>query len=480
MIKRLQIFLVLIVLLSISTTGIFCIYFLNQYSDKTNGFLLASASELFVREIKTGTSYQEASEVCQAVFSEDSASLRITVITVDGEVIYDNQQDASKMENHADRAEVKSAISSAGTATQKRHSDTLGVDMLYLATYYSDLNQIVRTSVPLVFYQAGVHQLQVTFVSVMIGTLILLAGVSYIFTKRLTRPLFELRNAAESMAAANYSVRVRADVHTKDEIGALSSAFNSMAEQLEKEVRELEEKNLRLAELQDMRAEFVANVSHELKTPLTSIRGFVDTLRHGHIEDAAVQGRFLEIIDIEAERLHQLISDILHLSEIEGMESDLELQKFDLSALLDDVATLLDDKATERQVSIIVEDCESLPVLASQYRIKQILINLVDNAIKYNKKGGRVYIRATREPDRVIAIRVKDTGEGISPEHMARVFERFYRVDKSHSREMGGTGLGLSIVKHIAQLYDGTAAVESEEGVGSKFTVRLRIADDLQ
>ena len=161
------------------------------------------------------------------------------------------------------------------------------------------------------------------------------------------------------------------------------------------------------------------------------------------------------------------------------MEGELELQKFDLSALLDDVATLLDDKATERKVSIIVEDSETLPVLASKYRIKQILINIVDNAIKYNKTGGRVYIRATREPDKMIAIRVKDTGEGIPAEYQHRVFERFYRVDKSHSREMGGTGLGLSIVKHIAQLYDGTASVESEEGVGSTFTIRLRIADDL-
>lgn len=477
MLKKLQIFLVLIVLLSISTTGIFCIYFLSNYSDKMNEQVLASASELFVRFVEDGRSYEEASAACQSVFADESSKLRITVITADGTVLYDNQQAAAAMENHADREEIRTALSLHGTATQKRHSMTLDVDMLYLARYYSNLDQVVRTSIPLVVYQAGVNQLQTAFVFVMAGTLILLAGVSYIFTKRLTRPLFELKSAAKSMAGANYSVRVRADSH--DEIGALSAAFNSMAEQLEKEVHELEEKNQRLAELQQMRSEFVANVSHELKTPLTSIRGFVDTLRNGHIEDPAVQGRFLEIIDIEAERLHQLISDILQLSEIEGMKGDLELQQFDISALLDDVATLLDDKASERHVQIIVEDCEKLPVLASQYRVKQILINLVDNAIKYNKPGGRVYIRATREPDQIVAIRVRDTGEGISAEHLARVFERFYRVDKSHSREMGGTGLGLSIVKHIAQLYEGTATVESTEGEGSTFTVRLRIADDL-
>jgi len=477
MLKKLQIFLVLIVLLSISTTGIFCIYFLSNYSDKMNEHILASASELFVRFVEDGRGYEAASASCQTIFADQSSHLRITVIAADGTVLYDNQQSAAAMENHSDREEVRTALSSQGTAIQKRHSTTLDVDMMYLARYYSGLDQVVRTSIPLVVYQAGVHQLQTAFVFVMAGTLILLAGVSYIFTKHLTRPLFELKSAAKSMANANYSVRVRADSH--DEIGALSAAFNSMAEQLEKEVHELEEKNERLAELQQMRSEFVANVSHELKTPLTSIRGFVDTLRNGHIENPAVQGRFLEIIDIEAERLHQLISDILQLSEIEGMKSDPELQQFDISALLDDVATLLDDKASERHVQIIVEDSEVLPVLASKYRVKQILINLVDNAIKYNKPGGRVYIRTTREPDQIVAIRVRDTGEGIPAEHLARVFERFYRVDKSHSREMGGTGLGLSIVKHIAQLYEGTATVESVEGEGSTFIVRLRIADDL-
>ena len=477
MLRRMQIFLVIIVLLSISITGFFCIYFLGQYSDRMNEQLLVSASELFSKEITGGQSYDQASATCQEVFADESVHLRITVIDADGVVLYDNQQDASTMMNHSNRPEVKKAFSTKGTATQKRHSATLDSDMLYMARYYPALNQVVRTSVPLDFYQQGIRQMQYTFAGVMAAALILLGAVSYFFSRRLARPLFELRNATDSMAASNYSARVQ--TNRNDEIGALSKAFNSMADQLEKEVHDLEEKNIRLAELQEMRSEFVANVSHELKTPLTSIRGFVETLRNGHITDMAIQERFLEIIDIEVERLHQLINDILELSEIEGMESERELQNFDLSTLLDDVATLLDDKATERNISIIVEDCEKLPVLASKYRIKQILINLVDNAIKYNNNGGSVYIQATREPDRMIAIRVKDTGEGIAPEHAARVFERFYRVDKSHSRQMGGTGLGLSIVKHIAQLYGGTATVDSVVGVGSTFTVRLQIADDL-
>lgn len=477
MLKKLQVFLVTLVVVSVTATGVFCLYFLAWYSEKVNEQLLVSACEMFMREYVNTGDYEDAGDACEAVFKPSAGALRITVINVDGTVLYDNEQDASTMENHASRQEVKQAISTRGSATIKRYSNTLGLNMLYLARYYEDSNLVIRTSIPLTMYQQGVRQLQTSFAVIIGLSLVLAAALSFWYTKRVSRPLINLRNAAETMADANYSVRV--PVLSDDEIGSVSRAFNSMADQLEKEVSELGEQNTRLAMLQEMRSEFVANVSHELKTPLTSIRGFVDTLRSGNVTDPAVRDRFLEIIDIEAERLSQLINDILQLSEIEKMETETELQKFDLAALLDDVATLLDEKASEHRVSIIVEDCEKLPVLASLYRVKQVLINLVDNAIKYNKEGGRIYISATREPDRMVAIRVRDTGEGIASEHIPRIFERFYRVDKSHSREMGGTGLGLSIVKHIAQLYDGSASVESKPGVGSTFVVRLRIADDL-
>ena len=192
-----------------------------------NGQLLASAGELFVREIDDDFSYQEASDICKTVFAEESLDLRITVIYVDGVVLYDNQQEAANMENHAQREEVKSVLSTLGTAIVKRHSTTLDVDMLYLARYYPDRSQVIRTSIPLRFYQAGVKQLQSTFAVVLAGAVILLAGVSYKFTKHLIRPLFDMQNAAKSMSDTNYSARVQ--VRSHDEIGALSLAFNSMA-----------------------------------------------------------------------------------------------------------------------------------------------------------------------------------------------------------------------------------------------------------
>ena len=228
--------------------------------------------------------------------------------------------------------------------------------------------------------------------------------------------------------------------------------------------------------LQKMRREFVVNVSHELKTPLTSIRGFIETLRNGAIGNPAVAGRFLDIIDIEAEHLHKLISDILILSEIEEARKEQDRELFDLNDLIKEVVVFLDDSASAEKISLAAENADvPLPVNASRIRIKQILINLVDNAIKYNHAGGKVQISASRLDDGMVRLVVRDNGVGIEPEHLERIFERFYRVDKSRSREMGGTGLGLSIVKHIAQLYEGQAKVESQIGVGSVFTVILKI-----
>jgi two-component system phosphate regulon sensor histidine kinase PhoR len=231
-----------------------------------------------------------------------------------------------------------------------------------------------------------------------------------------------------------------------------------------------------LRKTQKIRSDFVANVTHELKTPLTSIRGFIETLRQGAINKPEVAGHFLDIIDIEAERLHKLINDVLVLSEIEYLKTEKDTESFDIRTVIDEVVVLLDESAAEKKVSLISDDEEQpVWVKANSYRIKQILINLIENAIKYNRTNGRVYIHVFRDAQQKLVLRVRDTGIGIAAEHQDRIFERFYRVDKSRSRELGSTGLGLSIVKHIAQLYGGYATVRSEPGVGSEFTVLLDI-----
>lgn len=224
--------------------------------------------------------------------------------------------------------------------------------------------------------------------------------------------------------------------------------------------------------LEQIRTEFVSNVTHELKTPLTSIRGFVETLKDGAIEDTDVASKFLDIIDIEAERLFHLINDILQLSEIEGMRNDEHVSENNLSIIIDEVVQLLEPSANKKNIKIEVDIEPELMVLVNKYRIKQMMINLVDNAIKYNVDNGKVFINAIKI-DNITTISVKDTGIGIPHKHHSRIFERFYRVDKGRSRNMGGTGLGLSIVKHIVHLYNGEIILNSEPGKGTEFIIRL-------
>ncbi len=477
MIRKFQTFIFFVVLLSILITGAFGVYFLSEYAENTNRQLLVSAGLFFEKEVARGATFENAGRDCIDIFSRTSGDLRITAIDRSGTVLFDSTEDADTMDNHLDRAEVISAFSSGGIAYEKRYSRTVGADMLYMADYDESSDMVIRIAMPLVEYERGVRRMQWAFLAVAATTVLAISVFGYFYSRRLIKPLCELKKAAESLSTSDCSARIITG--GPDEIGALSKSFNEMADRLERDMRELEEKNSRLAALQDMKAEFAANVSHELKTPLTSIRGFIDTLRGSDDIDPAVRKRFLDIIDIEAQRLHRLISDVLQISEIERIEQDSESESFDINPLIEETVNMLRDKAAERKIALIRSEGEPLPVRASSMRIKQVLINLLDNAINYNREGGEVRIKAVREPDRIIAVTVRDTGEGISQEHLPRIFERFYRVDKSRSRELGGTGLGLSIVKHIAQLYAGSVSVESEVGKGSVFTVRMRIADDL-
>lgn len=228
----------------------------------------------------------------------------------------------------------------------------------------------------------------------------------------------------------------------------------------------------RVRKLQNIRSEFVSNVTHELRTPLTSIRGFVDTLKDGAIKDGEASERFLSIIDIEAERLSQLINDILSLSEIESMNSEKNLKDCNMKDIVGKVFDIFEQRIEEKKLELVSEIPESLSTFrCNSNRIQQLLINLIDNAINYTEEG---YIKVTcSEDDDYMIIEVEDTGAGIEKESLPRLFERFYRVDKGRARKNGGTGLGLSIVKHIAELYNGSVSVESQVGEGTKFTVKL-------
>ena len=583
MLKRISLLIVSVLVLAILITGLAAIKVISSFNDQYNRNYLLTAARMIQMDIREGRTPSQASERTGQIYIDEGFVIRITVVSRQGDVLFDNEADQGQMENHLFRPEISYAFQNQAVGTAIRRSATLQEDMLYIALYDADQDIVIRTSLSLQFYRAGLNRILLTILLVLGGALVLLNLIGFIATRLITRPLLDLEKAALAMSAGDYQARVRQLHRSGSEIAALSQAFNAMAERLQIVVQDLEDKNERLdvifntmtdpllvvsvstavtylnraareafgrdldpaqavfplylithslmidqlvgkalaadkpvsaecpirtdrgettyhvtasairaagskgviltfhdisaaLRLQKMRSDFVANVTHELRTPLTSIRGFIETLRGGAINNPAVAGRFLEIIDIEAEGLHKLISDILILSEIENLQADPDRENFDLHALIDDAAVLLDEAAAGRKVSLIVEDNEEpLMVFASPYGIKQVLINLLDNAVKYNNEGGKVYVSARRQTDGQVCLEVRDTGPGIPAEHLDRIFERFFRVDTSRSRELGGTGLGLSIVKHIAQLYGGTVKVASRPGEGTVFRVLLNI-----
>jgi two-component system phosphate regulon sensor histidine kinase PhoR len=225
--------------------------------------------------------------------------------------------------------------------------------------------------------------------------------------------------------------------------------------------------------LEEMRSEFVANVSHELRTPLTSLRGYLETLLDGAVEDPAAMHRFLEIMSKETERLTRLINDLLDLSRIEEKRAVHRWQPVQLVDNINQVVAMFRLQAQEKKLELTTEVPSRLPVVyGDPDMLTQVLINLVDNAIKYTSAGGRVTVR-TRVEEENIRVAVEDTGIGIPPESLPRIFERFYRVDKARGRELGGIGMGLAIVKHIVLAHGGQTYVESVVGKGSTFSFAL-------
>ena len=228
----------------------------------------------------------------------------------------------------------------------------------------------------------------------------------------------------------------------------------------------------KLERLERVRQEFLSNVSHELRTPLAAITAYTETLLDGGLDDDENSLRFLTTIQRNAERMRALVNDISELSAIESGAVTLKLEHLPLRPFINDIFTALSHRAEEHDVSLRNHVHQELAIAADRRRIEQILVNLIDNAIKFNRPGGQVEVIAETVGE-ATAITVRDTGVGIPPEHLARVFERFYRVDKARSREAGGTGLGLAIVKHLARAHGGEAEVASELGRGSEFTIKL-------
>ena len=226
-----------------------------------------------------------------------------------------------------------------------------------------------------------------------------------------------------------------------------------------------------LERLERVRKDFVANVSHELRTPLTAIRGYTETLLEGALEDRENNRKFLEIIKTHAIRLNSIASDLLALSELESGKPTAEQARVSVRAALEAALRTVGAEARGRGVKLIPGHVEEVTVLGERVHLEQALVNLLDNAVKFNRPDGEVRVEVTRTKDDQVSVTIADNGIGIPSADLPRLFERFYRVDKARSRAVGGTGLGLSIVKHIVERMHGRVTVESQLGKGSVFTI---------
>ncbi len=311
------------------------------------------------------------------------------------------------------------------------------------------------------------------------STLAVLAAIvlGILASRVASRPLQEMTTTATRLAHGEFDVPIPEG--DKDEFGVLWRALKSLASQLKARIGELVEEGDRLQRLMTIRRDFVANVSHELRTPVTSIQGYAETLlRKEHPPETRTQ--FLEVIHRQAMRIGALVEQLLALSELEARgRDDLGREPVNVLSSARHVAETVAGHAEQRRVKVVVDGVpETLEVLADREGVERVLLNLVDNAVKYGKDGGTVSVTATVESAgsrQEVEITVADDGDGIEAQHLPRLFERFYRVDTGRSRQHGGAGLGLSIVKHLVESMDGAIAVESELGKGTRFIVTLPV-----
>ena len=380
--------------------------------------------------------------LADADYESELDELRITLVDADGTVLFDTIADETSMDNHKNRPEIEQALEK-GEGTAVRISDTISEHTLYYAMRLSDGNvlRIGKESGSIFcFLRSTIFLIVVLSVAILIVCMLL----SSVLTKRLMIPI-------EKMAM------------NLDGIGQ----ENTYSEMLPF-IKTIKEQHINIIDNAKMRQEFTANVSHELKTPLTAISGYAELIGSG-MADEKDAIRFANEIQRGSNRLLTLINDIIKLSELDEKDQTFELEQVNLHAAAQNCMDMLEISAKKQDItlSLVGEECM---IMANKSLIDELLYNLCSNAIRYNNHGGSVTISVHRDGTKTL-LSVKDTGIGIPKEHQARVFERFYRVDKSRSKQSGGTGLGLAIVKHIVAQHNAEMMLESEVGKGTEIKI---------
>lgn len=400
----------------------------------------------------------------------EAARGRLTLIARDGRVLADSEASADKMENHANRSEVQSAL--AGQAGSiRRKSPTLGVPFLYVAVPVKD--GALRLAVPLSEIQSQVDAIRRRMLASTALAFLPAILLAALFARWVSRRLGLIIEYSAELAKGNFQARLASP--GRDELGLLERKLNETGETLEGMFQELEREHAELEKLERVRKDFVINVSHELRTPLASIQGYTETLLDGAIHDPHHNVRFLGIIRQNAERLANLTADLLTLSRVELKQQKFQFASYHVDHLVQNTVDSMLPLAQRKNITIHFAPSASRPeAFCDSEAVNQILTNLVDNALKYTPENGSILV-GVREltPQPFVEIFVKDSGIGIPREDLPRLFERFYRVDKARSRELGGTGLGLAIVKHLVRAQGGEVRVTSEVGSGSEFSFTL-------
>ncbi len=403
------------------------------------------------------------------ISSQMNNDYRITIIDNDGSVLADSETgNPETMENHKNRKEVKEAFQN-GFGTKVRNSSTIKGSMMYAAYCSPTQHKVIRISI----HHDVITDLMKMMVPSIAISLLLALSVAGVLTNKfaasVTKPILEISHKLEGI----YDEKIDFNFphYQYDELNIIARTTTDMSKSVQDYIRKLEKEKT-------IRQEFFSNASHELKTPLTAIRGYAELLQSGMASDTQMQKEFLGRIHSEVEEMTSLINDILMISRLETKELMPTKEILCVKSVAEEVKKTLKPLADENNVSLEIHCCDEF-VYMDRSHLQGILSNLMGNAVKYNRPGGFVQTDITMDSTS-LSIRVEDSGIGIAKEDQKRIFERFYRVDKGRSKRIAGTGLGLSIVKHVTEFYGGCVSVESQSGVGSTFLVQLPAASLVQ
>ena len=382
-----------------------------------------------------------------------TTDFRITWITADGKVLYDNEADEQAMENHLEREEIRDALQN-GYGESRRYSSTLLEQQLYTAQKLPD-GTVLRLSVT----QTTIWNLFLRFLLPLGAILVIEVILSFVLASSLSRRIVEPLNELNLDSPLE-----NADHESYTEILPLLRRLDDQHKQLAKDREELEKTSL-------IRQEFTANASHELKTPLHVISGYAELLESGMVPTEESRRLFAGKIRTESQRMSKLVEDIIDLSQLDGGGVGMTRESTDLYRIAVNAVESLESTAADAGVTLSVSG-ESAVIYGVPQVLYSIIYNLCSNAIHYSDRGDSAQVTVRDFPDHAL-LTVSDNGIGIPEKDLDRIFERFYRVDKSHSKAVGGTGLGLSIVKHAAKVHDAEISVKSKLGKGSVFTVKF-------